>query len=153
MSILVKAPERIRAICGDIAKHFEEKVAPNGFGAQVVTFDRESCLLYKQELDRHLPPEVSDVVISVNSGEPEYAAFKRDRDAEEKLLDRFREPPVTTCPECHRESWVNGEGCVLCPGADLTCSMCGEEFNPDDFNYDAGMCSYCAWRMDKVMRE
>lgn len=63
------------------------------------------------------------------------------------------EPPLTTCPECHRESWVNGEGCVLCPGADLTCSMCGEQFNPDDFNYDAGMCSYCAWRMDKVMRE
>ncbi len=92
MSILVKAPERIRAICGDIAKHFQEKVAPNGFGAQVVTFDRESCLLYKQEFDRQLPPEVSDVVISVNSGEPEYAAFKRDRDAEEKLLDRFRDP-------------------------------------------------------------
>ncbi|MDK8871743.1 HsdR family type I site-specific deoxyribonuclease [Paracoccus sp. SSJ] len=92
MSILVKAPKRITAICADIAKHFQEKVAPNGFGAQVVSFDRESCLLYKQELDRHLPPEVSDVVISVNSGEPEYAAFKRDRDAEEKLLDRFRDP-------------------------------------------------------------
>lgn len=92
MAILVKAPERIRAICADIAKHFQEKVAPNGFGAQVVTFDRESCLLYKRELDRHLPPEVSDVVISVNSGEPEYAAFKRDRDTEEKLLDRFRDP-------------------------------------------------------------
>ena len=92
MSILVKAPERIRAICGDIAKHFQEKVAPNGFGAQVVTFDRQSCVLYKQELDRHLPPEASDVVISVNSGETEYAAYKRDRDAEEKLLDRFRDP-------------------------------------------------------------
>jgi type I restriction enzyme R subunit len=92
MSILVKSPKRIAAICADIAKHFQEKVTPNGFGAQVVTFDRESCLLYKQELDRHLPPEVSDVVISVNSGEPEYAAFKRDRDAEEKLLDRFRDP-------------------------------------------------------------
>lgn len=63
------------------------------------------------------------------------------------------EPPVTTCPECHRKSWVVGEGCVLCPGADLTCSMCGEEFNPDDFNYDASMCSYCAWRMDKIARE
>ena len=92
MSILVKTPERIRAICADIAKHFQEKVAPNGFGAQVVTFDRESCLLYKQELDRHLPPEVSDVVISVNSGEPQYAPYKRDREAEEKLLDRFRDP-------------------------------------------------------------
>lgn len=92
MSILVKAPDRIRAICADVAKHFQEKVAPNGFGAQVVTFDRESCLLYKQELDRHLPPEVSDIVISVNSGEPEFAPYKRDRDAEERLLDRFRDP-------------------------------------------------------------
>jgi type I restriction enzyme, R subunit len=92
MSILVKAPERVSAICADIAKHYQEKVAPNGFGAQVVTFDRESCLLYKQELDRHLPPEVSDIVISVNSGEDQYAPYRRDRDAEEKLLDRFRDP-------------------------------------------------------------
>lgn len=92
MSILVKAPARIRAICGDIAKHYQEKVAPNGFGAQVVTFDRESCLLYKQELDKHLPPEASDIVMSVNSGENQYAGFRRDRDAEEKLLDRFRDP-------------------------------------------------------------
>ena len=30
MAILVKAPERISAICADIAKHFREKVAPNG---------------------------------------------------------------------------------------------------------------------------
>jgi type I restriction enzyme R subunit len=92
MSILVKAPARIRAICGDIAKHYLEKVGPNGFGAQVVTFDRESCLLYKQELDKLLPPEASDIVMSVNSGEDQYAAYRRDRDAEEKLLDRFRDP-------------------------------------------------------------
>lgn len=92
MAVLVKSPERIRAICADIAQHYQEKVAPNGFGAQVVTFDRESCLLYKQELDKHLPPEVSDVVISVNSGEEQYAPYRRDRDAEEKLLDRFRDP-------------------------------------------------------------
>mgnify|MGYP000109071338 CR=1 FL=1 len=92
MAVLVKSPERIRAICVDIAQHFQEKVAPNGFGAQVVTFDRESCLLYKQEIDRHLPPEVSDIVISVNSGEEQYAPYRRDRDAEEKLLERFRDP-------------------------------------------------------------
>src|SRR5207302_4637091 len=57
-----------------------------------VTFDRQSCLLYKQEFDRHLPPEVSDIVMSVNSGENQYAPYRRDRDAEEKLLDRFRDP-------------------------------------------------------------
>jgi type I restriction enzyme R subunit len=92
MAVLVKSPERIQKICADIAKHFQEKVAPNGFGAQVVTFDRESCVLYKKALDEHLPPETSDIVMTVNSGETEYAAYDRDRDAEEKLLDRFRDP-------------------------------------------------------------
>ena len=57
-----------------------------------MTFDRESCVLYKQALDEHLPPEVSDIVMTVNSGEDEYAPYRRDRDAEEKLLDRFRDP-------------------------------------------------------------
>jgi type I restriction enzyme R subunit len=65
---------------------------PGGFGAQVVTFDRESCVLYKKALDEYLPPEVSDIVMTVNSGETEYAEYDRDRDREEKLLDRFRDP-------------------------------------------------------------
>ena len=92
MAVLVKAPERVEKVCADIAQHFQEKVVPNGFGAQVVTFDRESCVRYKQELDKHLPPEFSDIVMTVSSGEPEYAPYRRDRDAEEKLLDRFRDP-------------------------------------------------------------
>jgi type I restriction enzyme, R subunit len=92
MAILLKSPDRVQAVCADIAQHFEEKVAPNGFGAQIVTFDRESCLLYKQSLDQHLAPEVSDIVMSVNSGEENYAPYRRERDAEEKLLDRFRDP-------------------------------------------------------------
>ncbi|MGB3675152.1 MAG: HsdR family type I site-specific deoxyribonuclease, partial [Candidatus Nanopelagicales bacterium] len=92
MAMLMKAPERVQAVCADIAQHFQEKVAPNGFGAQVVTFDRESCLLYKQALDQLLPPEMSDIVMSVNSGEDDYAPYRRDRDGEEKLLDRFRDP-------------------------------------------------------------
>ena len=91
-AVLLKTPERVERICADIASHFQEKVAPNGFGAQVVTYDRESCVLYKQTLDRILPPETSDVVMTVNSGETEFAAYRRDRDAEERLLDRFRDP-------------------------------------------------------------
>jgi len=92
MAVLVKAPDRVQKICADIAQHFQDKVAPNGFGAQVVTFDRRSCVVYKKALDEYLPPECSDVVMTVNSGETEYAPFNRDRDAEEKLLDRFRDP-------------------------------------------------------------
>tara|TARA_R110002051_G_scaffold170789_1_gene241327 strand:- start:5900 stop:6262 length:363 start_codon:yes stop_codon:yes gene_type:complete len=36
--------------------------------------------------------ETSDIVMSVNSGEDQYADYKRDRGAEEKLLDHFRDP-------------------------------------------------------------
>jgi type I restriction enzyme R subunit len=47
MAVLVKTPERIRRVCEDIVQHFQTKVEPNGFKGQIVTFDRESCLLYK----------------------------------------------------------------------------------------------------------
>ncbi|CAK0755775.1 type I restriction enzyme, R subunit [Gammaproteobacteria bacterium] len=92
MEVLVKVPERIQNICADVAKHFQEKIKPNGFKAMLVTFDRESCLLYKAELDKYLPPEASDIVISVSGNNPRYTPYKRDRDNEEKLLDRYRDP-------------------------------------------------------------
>lgn len=92
MAVLVKTPERIGRVCEDIVQHFQSKVEPNGFKGQIVTFDRESCLLYKQELDKLLPPEVSDIVMTVNANEPQYKAYARTRDEEERLLDRFRDP-------------------------------------------------------------
>ena len=94
LGVLVKAPERVRAVCADIVAHFQEKVEPNGFGAMVVTYDRESCVAYKRALDEYLPADASDIVMTVASGglEGDYAEWKRDRDAEEKLLNRFRDP-------------------------------------------------------------
>ena len=95
MAVLIKTPERVDRICADIARHFQEKVAPNNFKAMVVTFDQETCLLYKAALDNYLDPEATDVVISASGKEREdarYRAYKRDRDAEEQLLDRFRDP-------------------------------------------------------------
>lgn len=96
MAVLVKTPERIRNVCEDIVQHFQGKVEPNGFKGQIVTFDRESCLLFKAELDKLLPPEATDIVMSVQAADkkthPEYAAYDRSRDEEERLLDRFRDP-------------------------------------------------------------
>jgi type I restriction enzyme R subunit len=96
MAVLVKTPERIRKVCEDIVHHFQTKVEPNGFKGQIVTFDRESCLLFKAELDKLLPAEASDIVMSVQAADkkehPEYAAYDRSRDEEERLLDRFRDP-------------------------------------------------------------
>ncbi|QJD59957.1 HsdR family type I site-specific deoxyribonuclease [Pseudomonas sp. gcc21] len=96
MAVLVKTPERIRKVCEDIVEHFQTKVEPNGFKGQIVTFDRESCLLFKAELDKLLPPEATDIVMSVQASDkkehPEYATYDRSRDEEERLLDRFRDP-------------------------------------------------------------
>jgi type I restriction enzyme R subunit len=57
MAVLIKAPARVNAICQHIVKHFQEKVEPNGFKAQVVTFDRECCVLYKKAIDELVGPE------------------------------------------------------------------------------------------------
>lgn len=96
MAVLVKTPERIRRVCEDIVQHFQSKVEPNGFKGQIVTFDRDCCLLFKTELDKILPPEASDIVMSVQSSEkkdrPDYAKYDRTREEEERLLERFRDP-------------------------------------------------------------
>jgi len=94
-ALLVKAPVRVSAVVEDIARHFQAKVAPQGFGAQVVTIDQEACVLYKEALDKVLPPEIeSAVVISVGQSAPQAwkDAFGRSKDEEERLLERFRDP-------------------------------------------------------------
>jgi type I restriction enzyme R subunit len=69
-------------------------VAPNGFKAQVVVYDKEACVLFKAALDRYLPAETSAVVMSLDARDPQEwkDTFGLDRDAEAKLLDRFRDP-------------------------------------------------------------
>jgi type I restriction enzyme, R subunit len=92
MASLVKSSERVQAIVADIVRHFRENVEPNGFKGQIVTFDRSSCLQYKQELDKLLPREASAIVMTVSQGEKEYKDYDRKKEEEEKLLERFRDP-------------------------------------------------------------
>ena len=90
---LMKAPERVAAITADIAKHFLESVDPNGLKAQVVVYDREACVLYKEAFDGVLPTEASEVVMSLDQHDPQdwKRRFERSPEEEEKLLDRFRD--------------------------------------------------------------
>jgi type I restriction enzyme R subunit len=92
MAVLIKAPARVQAICQHIVNHFQAKVEPNGFKAQVVTFDRECCVLYKKALDELVGPEASAIVMHTQGGKSDnYAEWKLSKDQEEKLLDRFRD--------------------------------------------------------------
>jgi len=67
-----QAATRQRELFEDIVQHFTTKVDPNGVKGQIVTFDWESCLLYKTQLDKLLLPEASAVVMTVNANEPQY---------------------------------------------------------------------------------
>ena len=64
MAVLVKNPERVRAVVNHIVNHFRTKVEPNGFKAQVVIFDRECCVLYKAVMDELIGPEASAIVMT-----------------------------------------------------------------------------------------
>jgi len=91
--VIVKDKDRIKQVCADIAKHFKEEIEPNNFKGQIVVFDRESCHLYKEELDKHFDPEETAVVMTLNQKDPADWAEKYflSDDDQEKLLDRFRD--------------------------------------------------------------
>lgn len=96
MSAFLKSPARVQMIVSDIVKHFNEKVDPYGFKAQIVTPDRFACDQYKQELDKILPSEASAVVISTGGkGEADSVLkqkYEMSKETQEKLLDDFRNP-------------------------------------------------------------
>jgi type I restriction enzyme R subunit len=93
MAVLVKNPERVRAVVEHIVQHYRTKVEPNGFKAQVVCFDRECCVLYKKVMDEIAGPDASAIVMSAGQKDPpEWKVHLREKDAEEKLLERFRSP-------------------------------------------------------------
>ena len=93
MKAIMYNPARIHKVCEHIAKHYREKIEPNGYKGQVVVYDRECCLMYKKVLDEIMGPDATTIVMDTNNDkEDRYKEFRRDRDAEAKLLDYFREP-------------------------------------------------------------
>jgi len=94
MSVFLNSPERISTIVGDIVLHYRQHVEPEGYKAMIVTPDRAACILYKEELDKHLPTGASEVVISTSANDD--FEFKEkwslDKEAQEKVLEKFNDP-------------------------------------------------------------
>ena len=93
MSAFLKSPERVAKIVKDIAEHFKDKCAPQGFKAMIVTPDRHACVQYKEELDNYFPEEASKVVISTTANDD--FEFKQkwgvDKSQQEKIVDEFND--------------------------------------------------------------
>jgi len=57
LKAFLKSESRIKAVAAFVADHFRANVHPLGYKAFLVGVDREACALYKQALDKLLPPE------------------------------------------------------------------------------------------------
>ena len=68
IKIFLENPKRIEKIANDITEHFTENV-DGRFKAMVVAVSRKGCVLYKRELDKHLPPEYSEIVMTYQPDE------------------------------------------------------------------------------------
>ncbi|WP_459830311.1 type I restriction enzyme subunit R domain-containing protein, partial [Hydrogenophilus islandicus] len=90
---MLKNRERVVRIAGFVADHFRSYVEPMGYKAFLVAADREACCFYKEALDRYLPPEYSEVVISRGANDPKHVRRYHLSDEEEaRVRQAFRKP-------------------------------------------------------------
>jgi len=90
---MLKNEERVERIGEFVANHFKEHIEPMDYKAFLVAVDREACALYKKELDKHLPPEYSEVVYSPGYNDSEELKRHHLSDEKEKQIRKgFRNP-------------------------------------------------------------
>lgn len=88
---MLKNRERMEKIAQYISEHFKDYVEPLGYKAFVVAVDREACTLYKDLLDKQLPPEYSQVVISAGANDsPELSRHHLSEEEEKRIRKAFR---------------------------------------------------------------
>ena len=86
--------KRINDVCKYIVQHFRDYVEPAGMKAQVVVYNRECCVKYKKAIDALLGTEDATTIVMHTAGDKAdlYKPYKRSRDEEKRLLDKFRDP-------------------------------------------------------------
>jgi type I restriction enzyme R subunit len=101
IKVVLENPFRIKVIAEDIARHFKENI-DGKFKAMVVAGSRKACALYKGELDKHLPVEYSEVVMTYERDDKpviqEIAAESMARyggrdvdDTRKAIIEKFKE--------------------------------------------------------------
>jgi len=88
---MLKNKERVERVAFYIADHYKKSIEPMRYKAFVVAVDREACALYKEELDKYLPPEYSEVVYSsAFNDSPELAKYRLLEIEEKRIRKAFR---------------------------------------------------------------
>ncbi len=81
--IFLESKNRIKEVVKDIVTHFKENV-DGKYKAMIVTVSKKACLHYKEELDKLLPREASEIVMTLEGDDrKEILEYKK------KLIERF----------------------------------------------------------------
>lgn len=93
MKNFLKGKERVGKVAAYVARHYRENVEPLGYKAFLVAVDREACALYKEALDRVLPPEYSEIVFTGNNNDAAHLKhWHIDEKRERQIRKRFAKP-------------------------------------------------------------
>jgi type I restriction enzyme R subunit len=93
ISIVVRDKDRIEAVCKDIVDHYRARIAPLGLKAQVVAYDRATCVAYYDAITALLNEgeEATVVMTTVKDDPQEWDRWNIDREQEATIKDRFRD--------------------------------------------------------------
>jgi len=91
---MLKNEERVDKLARFVAEHYLSTIEPMGYKAFLVAVDREGCAMLKEALDKYLPPEYSEVVMS-SAGKKDSEKLRKHQLSEEDekaIRKRFRQP-------------------------------------------------------------
>lgn len=92
---IMKKHERIEVLAKDIAKDFKERLEPQGFKAQVVTIDKEACVLYYNEMLKYFDKSELQIIFSTgqyDTGEryDMFSPFYLTDEERKQKIDNFK---------------------------------------------------------------
>jgi len=101
IKVYLENPDRIKKVAQDIAEHYKENL-DGKFKALVVAVNRLACVRYKRELDKLLPKEYTEVVMTFTRTDPqeiqdylkELTARYHGKDIEDirkQIIDKYKE--------------------------------------------------------------
>jgi len=119
LEVILKLDKRIRMIASDVATDFKQRIRPNYFKAMLVCYDKETCALYKAELDKLLGEDVSLCIYSEDPENDKKDVVKahylgdanRKRAIEEFKKEKPRDEAEMVKPE---NKWRNVELFIVC---------------------------------------
>ena len=85
-------PDRLEYVADHLVNHFASSIEPRGFKAQLVCYNRKSCVLLKNKLDALRGPEFSSVIFS--AGHNDDAIYRPHHKSKEQIkteIDKFKD--------------------------------------------------------------